>query len=131
MARKDRFAVVTFCCLGMALAARAQAPPSYAKDIEPIFVKACANCHGGDSPKKGLDLSRGKGYADLTQHQSQESPLMALVKPGDPAGSYLWLKVSHTTSNGRGMPRTLFAAKKLPQAELDAIRDWIVQGAKP
>ncbi len=113
------------------LAAWAQAPLSYAKDVEPIFVKACANCHGGNSPKKGLDLSLGKGYADLTGRRSQESPTMDLVKPGDPAGSYLWLKLSHTALEGRGMPRTLFGAKKLPQAELDTVREWIIQGAKP
>ncbi len=112
-------------------AVRAQTPPSYAKDVEPIFDKRCAECHGGDSPKKGLDLSKGKGFANLTQHKSQEEPLMALVKAGDPAGSYLWLKVSHTSTEGRGMPRTLFGAKKLPQEQLDTIRNWIIQGANP
>jgi hypothetical protein len=29
------------------------------------------------------------------------------------------------------MPRTLFGAKKLPQAELEAIQNWIIQGANP
>ncbi|MDD5565123.1 MAG: hypothetical protein PHQ91_15525 [Thermoanaerobaculaceae bacterium] len=133
MARRNLLTVAAmFAFAGAAaLTVRAQAPVSYARDVEPIVVKACANCHGGDNPKKGLDLSAGKGFADLTQHKSQESPLMALVKPGDPAGSYLWLKVSHTATEGRGMPRTLFGAKKLPQAELDTIRDWIIQGANP
>ena len=133
MSRRNLFTVATmFAVAGAgALALQAQAPVSYAKDVEPIFVKACAECHGGDNPKKGLDLSSGKGYAELTEHKSQESPLMALVKAGDPAGSYLWLKVSHTATEGRGMPRTLFGAKKLPQAELDTVRDWIIQGAKP
>ena len=114
-----------------AMIAGAQGSLSYAKDVEPVFVKACAECHGGDSPKKGLDLDKGKGYANLTEHKSQESPLMQLVKAGDPAGSYLWLKVSHTATEGRGMPRTLFGAKKLPAAQLDIIREWINQGAQP
>ncbi len=131
MARKDLLVVVTIGAAVAALAVRAQTPLSYAKDVEPIFVKECAHCHGGDNPKKGLDLSAGKGYADLTQHKSQESPLMPLVKAGDPAGSYLWLKVSHTALEGRGMPRTLFGSKKLPQTELDTVRDWIIQGANP
>ena len=114
-----------------ALAASAQAPLSYANDVEPILVKECANCHGGNSPKKGLDLSLGKGYAELVGRKSQESPALDLVNPGDPAASYLWLKVSHTALKGRGMPRTMFGSKKLPQAELDTIREWIAQGAKP
>jgi hypothetical protein len=131
MARKDLLVIAAIGAAVAAFAVRAQTPLSYAKDVEPIFVKACANCHGGDNPKKGLDLSSGKGYADLTQHKSQESPLMPLVKPGDPAGSYLWLKVSHTALEGRGMPRTLFGSKKLPQTELETVRDWIIQGANP
>jgi len=112
-------------------AVRAEAPLSYAKDIEPVFQKECADCHGGASPKKGLDLSQGKGYANLLQHKSQEEPLMQFVKTGDPAASYLWLKLSHATKEGRGMPRTTFGAKTLPKADLDAVNNWITQGANP
>lgn len=131
MGRKGVIAVAAGFVVVVVAAVRAQTPPSYAKDVEPIVVKRCAECHGGDNPKKGLDLSKGKGFANLTQHKSQEEPLMALVKAGDPAGSYLWLKVSHTATEGRGMPRTLFGAKKLPQEQLDTIRNWIIQGANP
>ncbi|MGD1148801.1 MAG: c-type cytochrome domain-containing protein [Thermoanaerobaculaceae bacterium] len=131
MKRKETTVVVLILASVAALAVRAGTPPSYATGIEPIFLKHCSDCHGGDSPKKGLDLSKGKGYANLLQHKSQEAPGMALVKAGDPAGSYLWLKVSHTATEGRGMPRTIFGAKKLPQVQLDAVRDWIVQGAQP
>jgi hypothetical protein len=115
----------------VALAARAETPVSYAKDIEPIFVKACEKCHGGSHPKQGLDLSAGKGYGELVGVRSTEVTEMARVKAGDPAASYLWLKLTHTATKGRGMPRTLFGAKKLPQADLDLIQQWIVQGANP
>ena len=131
MTRKETIVVALAVASAAALAARAGTPPSYAKDVEPIFIKHCAECHGGDSPKKGLDLSKDKGYANLLQHKSQEEPLMQFVKAGDPAASYLWLKVSHTSTEGRGMPRTLFGAKKLPQDQLDLVKDWIVQGANP
>jgi len=63
--------------------------------------------------------------------KSQEVPEMVLVKAGDPAASYLWLKVAHAATQGKGMPRTLFGAKKLHQAELEAIQNWIIQGANP
>jgi hypothetical protein len=115
----------------LAVVARAQAPLSYAADVEPIIFKACAECHGGDNPKKGLDLSKGKGYERLVAVKSQEVPEMVLVKAGDPAGSFLWLKVTHTATQGKGMPRTLFGSKKLPESELDVIRNWIIQGANP
>jgi len=131
MSRKKMISVVVALAAVTALAVKADAPLSYAKDVEPLFLKHCADCHGGDSPKKGLDLSSGKGYANLLEHKSQEEPLMQLVKAGDPAGSYLWLKVSHTATEGRGMPRTIFGAKKLPQDQLDTVRNWIIQGANP
>ncbi|HVN76929.1 MAG TPA: c-type cytochrome domain-containing protein [Thermoanaerobaculaceae bacterium] len=131
MSRTETISLVAALAVVTALAVRADAPLSYVKDVEPIFAKHCAECHGGDNPKKGLDLSVGKGYANLLQHKSQEEPLMQLVKAGEPAASYLWLKVSHTATEGRGMPRTIFGAKKLPQEQLDLVRNWIIQGANP
>jgi Planctomycete cytochrome C len=131
MTHKQLTLVVLLVAGVLAMAARAQAPLSYAKDVEPIIVKACSECHGGDSPKKGLDLSQGKGFERLVGVKSQEVPEMVLAKAGDPAGSYLWLKVTHTATQGKGMPRTLFGSKKLPQADLDVIQNWIIQGANP
>ena len=131
MTRRNLVLVVLLAGGVLALGARAQTPVSYAKDVEPMFLKACSECHGGDSPKKGLDLELGKGFAQLVDVKSQEVPAMVRVKAADPAGSYLWLKVTHTATEGKGMPRTLFGAKKLPQAQLDVIRNWIIQGANP
>jgi hypothetical protein len=131
MTRKQETLAVLLVAGVLALTARAQAPLSYAQDVEPILVKACSECHGGDNPKKGLDLSQGKGFERLVGVKSQEVPEMLLAKAGDPAGSYLWLKVTHTATQGKGMPRTLFGSKKLPQADLDVIQNWIIQGANP
>ena len=118
---------------GSALALMAwaqQQQPSYARDIEPIFVKECFDCHNPDNPKKGLDLSKDKGYKALLNVKSQEVE-MPLLKPGDPAGSYLWLKLMHTATQGKGMPRTIFGEKKLHTEHLDLIKTWIVAGAEP
>jgi mono/diheme cytochrome c family protein len=104
---------------------------SYAKDVEPLFIQECGKCHGADDPKKGLDLSLGRGYANLVGVASQEIPEIPRVKPGDLADSYLWQKLTHTSEKGKGMPRTLFSSKRLPQSQLDLIDRWIIQGAKP
>ena len=56
---------------------------------------------------------------------------LVLLKAGDPAASYLWQKLTHTASEGKGMPRTMFGAKKLPQEQLDVVERWIREGAKP
>jgi mono/diheme cytochrome c family protein len=120
--------LITFAA-GLALAVT-ENTPSYAADIEPIFLAACGDCHGADKPKKGLDLSRGKGHAALVDRPSQEVDL-TLVKAGDPAGSYLWHKLTHTQTEGKGMPRGIFSSSKLPQEQLDLIERWIVAGAQP
>ena len=111
--------------------AAAEGPLSYARDVEPLIVSECGDCHGGDNPKKGLDLSKGVGYRNIVGVKSQEVPTMDIVKAGDAAGSYLWLKVTHTATEGKGMPRTLFSSKKLPQDKLDLIQKWIADGAQP
>jgi hypothetical protein len=130
MANRKAVAAVLSLLATVALVALAQTPLSYSKDIEPIFVGACADCHGDKHPKADLDLSLGSGLAALTGKKSSEVD-MPLLTPGDPAASYLWLKLSHTATQGRGMPRTLFGAKKLPKEQLDLVQRWIVEGAKP
>ncbi len=35
------------------------------------------------------------------------------------------------TEIGKGMPRTMFGAKRLPEKELNLFRRWIEDGAKP
>jgi hypothetical protein len=118
--------------LAVAWAMAAENPSSYARDVEPIFVKECTDCHGVKHPKKGLVLEKGEGYGHMVGVKSQEMPAMDLVKPGDPAGSYLWLKLAHTATQGKGMPRSmLFGSRKLPQEQLDVVQRWIRDGALP
>jgi mono/diheme cytochrome c family protein len=131
MRAREVVAVVVLFAGAFAYAVAQEGAVSYAKDIEPIFQSACGDCHGADNPKKGLDLSTGHGLANMLDRPSQEVRELPLLKAGDPAGSYLWIKLSHTNTEGRGMPRTLFGSKKLPQAELDLIERWITEGAKP
>ena len=123
--------VMTLGIGAMVVLASAQGPLSYARDVEPMFVKECGDCHGGDNPKKGLDLEKGKGYARLIGVKSQEVATMDIVKAGDPANSYLWLKLTHTATEGKGMPRTIFGSKKLPKDSLDLVQTWIAGGAQP
>jgi len=111
--------------------AQTGSPVSYARDVEPIFLAECSDCHSADKPKKGLDLSAGKGQGNLVDRPSQEVKEILLVKAGNAAGSYLWAKLNHTTSEGKGMPRTMFGSKKLPQEQLDLIERWIKDGAQP
>ncbi len=107
------------------------AHPTYERDVEPVIVKRCAGCHSADKPKAKLILEKGAGYRNLVEKPSTEVPTVLRVKPGDPAGSYMWRKLTHTASEGKGMPRTLFGSKKLKAKELALIRQWIEGGALP
>jgi Planctomycete cytochrome C len=107
------------------------ATPSYANNVEPVIAKRCLGCHSAEKHKAGLVLDKGAGYKDLTTRMSVQVTDMPLVKAGDPGGSYLWKKLTHTASKGKGMPRTLFGSKKLPADEMELIKDWIQTGAKP
>ena len=115
----------------LAYAAAQESALSYAKDVEPLFVAECGDCHSAENPKKGLDLSQGSGLANMLDRPSQEVEGALLLKAGDPAASYLWQKLTHTATEGKGMPRTMFGVKKLPQEQLDLVERWIREGAKP
>lgn len=113
------------------LAAHADEPLSYATAVRPIFEQQCGDCHGPKGPKKGLDLLSDGAVARMLDRPAQNEPQVVLLKAGEPSASYLWRKLTHTHSEGKGMPRGLFSATKLPQEQLDLVARWIEQGAKP
>lgn len=87
---------------------------SFAEDVLPILLEQCAECHGEDNPEEGLvlltykDVMLGSWYG-------------AVVKPGDPAGSYL-LELVETGQ----MPKK---GDDLSTTEVNAIIAWIEAGA--
>jgi len=104
---------------------------SYSAHLEPLVIAHCLGCHESEEPKAKLVLGSGEGYGQLVGRRSVQVPEMALVEPGDPDASYLWLKLQHRAPEGKGMPRTLTGTKKLRPAELELYRRWIEDGAKP
>jgi hypothetical protein len=104
---------------------------SYATHLEPLVTAHCLSCHDSEEAKAKLVLNPGEGYQNLVGRRSVQEPEMALVEPGDPDRSYLWLKLQHLSKEGKGMPRTLTGSKKLRPSELDLYRRWIAGGAKP
>ena len=106
-------------------------PVSYSEHLEPLVLAHCLGCHTKDEAKAKLVLEQGSGFGRLVGPRSVQDPDMALVAPGDPERSYLWLKLQHATEKGEGMPRTLTGSKKLRAAELELYRRWIEDGARP
>lgn len=104
---------------------------SYSRDVEPLVVGRCIGCHSSSEPRAELVLESGEGYRDLVGQRSVQAPGMELVAPGDPESSYLWRKLEGRTEVGKGMPRGMLGYRRLPEAELERIRRWIEDGARP
>lgn len=111
--------LVAVCCPGMlALGQEASGKkPNYQEDIAPIFSAQCNACHNNDKKKGGLVLD---GYSALMQGGASG----AVIEPGDPGNSRLYLLVAHEEE-----PSMPPSAPKLPDALIEAIRAWIEAGA--
>ena len=90
-------------------------PPSFERDILPIFTANCFSCHGGTS-MVGLDL-RTRASILRGSHQGK------VLKPGSAEGSLLFEKVK-----SKSMPPPAFNFK-LTGAQIELIRQWIEAGA--
>ena len=84
------------------------------RDVAPILVGHCLECHNGSDLKGELNLSQQAGAAKGGKH----GPAVVAGKPGE---SLLWEKVS-----GDDMPPD----QPLGQAEKKVLHDWIAAGAK-
>ena len=93
-----------------------------------VFTPTCAvsGCHTGGAAPQGLQLDEANSYALLVNVASAEAPSILRVAPGDPDNSYLIQKLEGTASVGGQMP---LGGTPLPQASIDVIRQWIVDGA--
>ena len=91
--------------------------PSFVSEVAPIIEGKCVRCHGGDNPRKGLDLSTFNGW--LKGGESGR-----LLSVGKPEKSLLMARVA-TTERGR-MPPT---GDQLSQEELNILAKWITEGA--
>ncbi|MHB0959024.1 MAG: DUF1553 domain-containing protein [Pirellulaceae bacterium] len=88
------------------------APTFFEKQVKPVLVERCLQCHGADR-KGGLDLR-----ARETALEGGESG--AVIEPGQPDDSLL---VAYVESNE--MP----PGRPLPVEEVNVLRQWIAEGA--
>lgn len=92
-----------------------------------VFTPICSKCHIGASAPEGLQLDAAHSYNLLVGVPSAEQPNLLRVKPGDPDNSYMVHKIEGLSGIvGGQMP---LGETPLPQATIDAIRQWITDGA--
>jgi len=95
----------------------AHADITYQQTIRPLFQNSCLNCHNPDKHKAGLDLST----YDSTMDGSDNGKV---VDTTNPEKSLLFKVLSHAEEPF--MPK---GADKLPDSQLDQIRQWIAASA--
>jgi hypothetical protein len=92
-----------------------------------VCTPICSKCHIGASAPEGLQLDAAHAYNDLVGVPSAEEPNFLRVNPGNPDLSYMVLKIEGAPGiEGGQMP---LGETPLPQATIDAIRQWITNGA--
>ncbi len=101
--------------------------PNYSEIQANVFTPSCAgsSCHSGAAPPAGLNLEAANSYAELVGIASSQDAGVMRVLAGDPDNSYLIQKLDGNASGGGIMP----PGGALPQASIDTIRQWIMDGA--
>lgn len=108
-----------FCGLSLPFLAVSAAPVDFEKDIEPIFVERCLDCHGPERQKGQFRLDR---LASLLR--GGDSGEVAIV-PGNPAESFLTKLIKHKEPDLEMPPK----GDPLSPREIARIEAWIQEGA--
>jgi hypothetical protein len=88
---------------------------SFEKQVKPILMRYCGDCHG--------NAGKPKGDVDLRTLASIKELKTTLV-PGDPNKSRVYESITEMSMPPGGKPRP-------GKGETDLIREWIAGGAKP
>ncbi len=69
---------------------------SFGGDVLPLLNPTCTGvmCHDAMAPQRGLNLTASAAYGELVDVPSMDIPSMDRVEPGDPARSYMYLKLA-------------------------------------
>jgi hypothetical protein len=91
---------------------------AFNRDIAPLIVKRCLECHNATEASGGLNLAvKDKALAG--------GDAGAVIVPGDIDGSSLIQRITA----GEMPPEKNGVAQKLPDTEIEAFRKWIAAGA--
>jgi hypothetical protein len=116
---QSTFRLVTFIvalstCCPFAGILSAKEVEQFDRTIAPVFASYCLDCHSGEEPKGGLNLSSRQAAM-----RGGESGVA--IAAGKIDESLLWERVS----NGEMPPK-----EKLPEDAKESLRQWIAGGAK-
>lgn len=96
---------------------------SYLRDVRPILAQYCFACHGPDEATREEDLR-----LDSREHAFEARGSRAVIAPGAPDKSLVWLRMNSDSESKRMPP--IDQAKQPSAAERATIKTWIEQGAE-
>ncbi|MEQ8854450.1 PSD1 and planctomycete cytochrome C domain-containing protein [Gimesia sp.] len=111
--------------LGNSAFAESGAAPAdldFASDIRPLLSDACFACHGPDDEHREADFRM-----DLKEGLFGKAGEHALIVPGKPEESLIYQRMTADDESLRMPPAD--SGKKLSQADIEKIRQWIAAGA--
>ncbi len=104
--------------LTASVAAHAAEKVDFATQVQPIFAKRCAGCHGADKQQAKLRLDA----ADAIGAFHKDTLLVA----GKPEESELFQRISLPADDKKRMPK---GGDPLSAEEIELIKQWIAEGA--
>ncbi|MEI7781187.1 MAG: DUF1549 domain-containing protein, partial [Planctomycetota bacterium] len=109
-----------YALLGCTTQAAAPESVDFSRDIQPLLAKRCFSCHGPDTRESGLRLDEQAGATDAL-----ESGDRAIV-PGKSTESLILERITSTDPDIQMPPE----GPRLTKPQVEAIRQWIDQGAE-
>ena len=114
---------IVWCLFAMASESMAQNSvplvPDFETHVAPLLIKHCVECHQGKDPSGGLLLTSRPGL--LHGGESGDA-----IDRQTPAASYLLERIT----SGEMPPEIQGRSQKLPDAEIELIRQWLDGGVK-
>ena len=94
-----------------------------------VFTPTCAvsGCHDIGSQSAGLVLEEGLSHSNLVSVASSEVSSLFRAEPNNPDDSYIVIKLEGT--DPRIMQAQMPLLGSVTSADIQAIRDWIANGA--
>ncbi len=122
MRNSGRIAAVSWTLLGLAvclLVEQARGAVNFEREIKPLIESTCLRCHNENEAEGGLRLD------SLSAATSDEIASPAIV-PGNPEQSSFYQRLLLSSKEEGAMPP---GGPPLSQSQLDAVREWIAEGA--
>jgi hypothetical protein len=115
---RRKLSITWSCLLSLATGALAAEPPDFEREVAPILVTHCLDCHQPSKRSGELDLSTREGLLKW----GEQGPA---ITPGKPAASLLVERIEA----GEMPPPNAKEAHPLNKTQFDLLRAWIAAGA--